>query len=110
MLQRLDRKNRIRFTDIAAPDFDSAAVGVSWEALMERIHGRLADGTLIEGVDVFRHLYAAVGFRAIVSITRWPGISHLLDIAYGAFARNRLRLTGRCSGESCRVHTQRSNP
>ena len=31
---------------------------------MERIHGRPPDGTPVEGVEVFRRLYAAVGVRA----------------------------------------------
>jgi predicted DCC family thiol-disulfide oxidoreductase YuxK len=95
-LRRLDRRGRIRFTDIAAPGFDAAAVGVPWSALMDRIHGRLPDGALIEGVEVFRRLYAAVGFGPLVALTRLPGIAWLLDRAYGAFARRRLRLTGRC--------------
>lgn len=103
-LRRLDRRGRIRFTDIAAADFDAASVGLTWEALMLRIHGRLPDGTIIEGVEVFRRLYAAVGFSALVAVTRLPGISHLLDIGYQRFAKNRLRLTGRCADGACRVH------
>ena len=54
MLRRLDRAGRVRFVDIAAPGFDAGEVGVSHEALMARIHGRLPDGTLIDGVEVFR--------------------------------------------------------
>jgi predicted DCC family thiol-disulfide oxidoreductase YuxK len=45
---------------------------------------------------VFRRLYAAVGFGPLVVLTRLPGISHLLEVAYRVFARNRLRWTGRC--------------
>ena len=101
MLRRRDRRGRIRFTDIAAESFDAAAVGLTWEALMERIHGRLPDGTLIEGVEVFRRLYAAVGFRALVNLSRAPAVSQLLDLAYRLFAKNRLRLTGRCAGGAC---------
>ena len=96
MLRRLDRHGRIRFTDIADAGFDPKAVGLSFQALMERIHGRLADGTLIEGVEVFRHLYSAVGFRRLVAMTRLPGLSQLLTLAYYVFAKHRLRLTGRC--------------
>lgn len=44
MLRRLDRRQRIRFVDIAAPGFDASAMGASREALMARIHGRLPDG------------------------------------------------------------------
>jgi predicted DCC family thiol-disulfide oxidoreductase YuxK len=98
MLRRLDRRGRIRFTDIAAPGFDAAATGLDWAKLMSEIHGRLPGGEIIVGVEVFRRLYAAVGFRALVRISRWPIIAPLLDAAYRLFARNRLRLTGRCAG------------
>jgi len=108
LLRRLDRRGRIRFTDIAAEGFDAAAVGRTWQELMDRIHGRLPDGTLLEGVEVFRRLYAAAGFGPVVALTRLPGLSHLLDLAYRAFARNRLRLTGRCLDGQCQAHTGRA--
>jgi len=101
MLQRLDRAGRIRFVDIATPGFDAGAVGVSREALMARIHGRLPDGTLIDGVEVFRRLYTAVGFGPAVALTRLPGVAQLLDAAYAGFARRRLRLGGRCDAQTC---------
>jgi len=104
MLQRRDQGQRIRFTDIADPSFDAAAVGLSWETLMSRIHGRLPDGTVIEGVEVFRRLYAAVGFSTLAKLSRAPGISHLLELAYHLFAKNRLRLTGRCADDACELH------
>jgi predicted DCC family thiol-disulfide oxidoreductase YuxK len=101
LLRRLDRRQRIRFVDIAAAEFDANTVGVSQQALMERIHGRLPDGTLLVGVEVFRRLYASVGFGWIVSLTRLPGVAGLLDAGYGWFARRRLRLAGRCAEGSC---------
>jgi predicted DCC family thiol-disulfide oxidoreductase YuxK len=100
MLRRRDRRSAIRFTDIAAPGFDAGAVGLSLPQLMARIHGRLPDGRIIEGVEVFRRLYTAVGWGALVKVTRVPGISHLLDLAYHLFAKNRLRWTGRCSSDA----------
>ena len=105
MLMRLDRKRgRIRFTDIASPDFDAAAIGTTYAALMKVIRGRLPDGTFIEGVEVFRKLYAAVGLGPIVSLTRLPGVSHALDLGYRVFAKNRLRFTGRCEPDgACAV-------
>ena len=105
MLRGRDRRQRIRFADIAAEGFDAAAVGLTWQALMDRIHGRLPDGTLVEGVEVFRRLYAAVGFGWLVALTRLPGIRQLLDLAYRVFARNRLRLTGRCVDGACQLHS-----
>ncbi len=96
MLRRLDRgRGRIGFDDIAAPEFDAARYGQTHEALMARIHGMLPDGTLVEGVEVFRRAYAAVGLGWALAWTRWPGLRRISDAGYRWFARNRLRLTGR---------------
>lgn len=108
MLRGKDRAGRIEFTDIAAPGFDAGALGRDRATLMARIHGRLPDGTWIEGVEVFRRLYAAVGFRRTVAVTRWPGVSHLLRLCYHLFARYRLRLTGRCADGTCAVPAPRT--
>ena len=102
LLRRLDRRGRLRFADIADPAFD-ADLGVSRGDLMRRIHGRGADGALVEGVEVFRRLYEAVGLGALVRLSRAAPIAWLLDRAYDWFARNRLRLTGRCTDEACGV-------
>lgn len=101
LLRRWDRRQRIRFTDIDAPSFDPIAVGKSYDELMAQMHGRTPDGTWVQGVEVFRRLYAAVGFTGPVALSRWPGISHGLDLGYALFARLRLRLTGRCMSRSC---------
>jgi len=102
-IRRLDRRNRIRFTDIAAPGFDAGATGETWATFMDRIHARLPDGRMIEGVEVFRRSYVALGFGPLVALTRLPGIRQLLDLAYRWFARNRLRLTGRCKDKTCKI-------
>jgi predicted DCC family thiol-disulfide oxidoreductase YuxK len=100
MLRRLDRRShRIVFTDIASASFDPTSTGRTFRELMDRIHARLPDGTMVEGVEVFRRLYAAVGFGPIVAVTRWWGVSTLLEWGYHAFAKNRLRFTGRCVRE-----------
>jgi hypothetical protein len=44
-----------------------------------------------------------VGFRRLVSLSRLPGVRHLLELGYRLFARYRLRLTGRCAGGTCSV-------
>lgn len=106
MLSRLDRRSRIKLTDIAAPGFDAmATTGQSWDQLMAEIHGRLPDGTLVTGVEVFRRLYGAVGLGFVLAPTRWPLIGRLADAAYEQFARNRLKLTGRCSEQTCALPT-----
>jgi predicted DCC family thiol-disulfide oxidoreductase YuxK len=105
MLRGLDRDRQIRFTDISVADFDPSTLGLDLSAMMKRIHGRLPNGELIEGVEVFRKLYAAVGFRRLVGLSRAPGVSQALDLAYEVFAKNRLRLTGRCESGACEVPT-----
>jgi len=107
LLRRLDRGGRIRFTDIAAPGFDAPATGIAWRDLMDRVHARLADGSVVEGVEAFRRLHALLGLGWLVAPTRLPGVHQLLDLAYRTFARNRLRLTGRCADDACGVHPPR---
>lgn len=110
MLMRKDRLAKIQFTDIADHTFDAGAYGKPYTTFMERIRGRLADGSWIEGVEVFRQLYAAIGWRRAVAVTRVPGISHLLTVAYLVFAKNRLRLTGRCAPDgTCKVVPRGAN-
>ncbi|MDF1563048.1 MAG: DUF393 domain-containing protein [Deltaproteobacteria bacterium] len=103
LLRARDHRGQIRFTDLAAPGFDAAAVGIPYRDLMDRIHAREPDGTTLEGVEVFRRLYSLLGFGWLVAPTRLPGISHLLDWGYRVFARNRLRLTGRCEDDACTI-------
>lgn len=105
MLRRLDGgRGRIHFEDISAPAFDASRFGRSQRELMARIHGVLPDGRVIEGVEVFRRAYAAVGLGWLLAPTAWPGLRRLADAGYRWFARNRLRLTGRreaCTPERC---------
>jgi len=102
LLGKMDRNQRILFTNIATPGFDASSLGKTQDELMAEMHGRLPDGTWVYGVEVFRRLYAAVGFAPAVWFTRLPVITQLLDFGYRLFAKNRLRLTGRC-GEACSI-------
>lgn len=101
MLRRKDSKNKLVFTDIADSNFDASKLGLTQEILMARIHGRDASGEIVEGVEVFRRLYDAIGFGRLVSVSRWPGVAQILTLGYSIFARNRLRLTGRCKDGAC---------
>lgn len=96
MLKWLDRRQRILFTNIADSGFEPTDYEKTMDELMAEIHGRLPDRTWVSGVEVFRRLYAAVGFSVLANLTRLPLISHGLDFGYRVFAKNRLKLTGRC--------------
>ena len=104
ILRRFDRKERIIFTDISDSGFDAKEeTGRSYEELMAVLHGRTPRGEMIEGVEVLRQLYSRVGLKPFIWITRLPGISELLNLGYHVFAKNRLRLTGRCEDKECDV-------
>jgi len=105
LLERMDRgRGRIDFADISVPGFDAARYGLEHADLMARIHGVLPDGSAVEGVEVFRRAYRAVGWGWLVAPTTWPLLRGIADAAYRVFARNRLRWTGRehsCETGSC---------
>ena len=105
MLRWLDRKRgKIEFTDIAAEGFDAVEhTGLEFETLMAEIYGRTSSGELVSGMEVFRQLYSAVGLGFVFAPTKWPLLRPVFDAAYRLFARNRLRLTGRCKGKECEV-------
>ncbi len=103
MLRYFDRQARIRFTDISASDFLPTDYGLTMTEFMSEIRGRLPGGQWIKGVEVFRRLYGAIGLSLLVAVSRVPGISHLLDWLYRLFAKNRLRLTGRCNTSDCGI-------
>jgi predicted DCC family thiol-disulfide oxidoreductase YuxK len=105
LLRRLDRLGRIDFEDIAASGFDPSRYGLDRRAVMARIHAVLPDGRVIEGVEVFRRAYGAVGLGWLLAPSRWPGFRRLFDAAYRSFARNRLRWTGRSACEAGHCET-----
>jgi len=107
MLERLDRgRGCVDFEDISKPAFDPAAYGLDAEQVMARIHGVLPDGSVIEGLEVFRRVYAAVGLGWLLAPTRWPLLRGVSEAGYRIFARNRLRWTGRgadCDSGHCQL-------
>lgn len=96
-LARLDKHDRLAFQDIAAADFDGSSLGIPAHLFAQRLHARLADGTVVHSMEAFRHLYSAVGFGAVVWLTRIPGISQVLDAMYRWYAGRRNRRARSCS-------------
>lgn len=101
MLRRRDQRHLIRFTDIADFRFDPQELGLQHSELMAEIHGRLPDGTVIQGVEVFRRLYEAIGFKRLVKLSRLPVVATALGMTYKCFAKIRLKLPGRSCGQQC---------
>lgn len=92
MIRKLDQDRRIDCTDIASSSFDANAQGLDGDAVNRQIHGRLSDGRIVTGVEVFRQIYQLLGFRRCVSWSRRPGVARILDYSYAVFARYRKRL------------------
>ncbi|MCA2683487.1 MAG: DUF393 domain-containing protein [Microcystis sp. M038S2] len=96
-LQKRDAgRGLVAFVDIAAEDYNPEENGgISFAAAMGRIHAVLADGTILQNVEVFRQVYDILGIGWIYAATKWPVIGFLVDIIYEIWASWRLTLTGR---------------
>ncbi|QQR88722.1 MAG: DUF393 domain-containing protein [Myxococcales bacterium] len=101
--KRRNTHGQVKFTDIAAPDFNAESYGLSQSELMDKIHARLPSGEILVGVEVFRQMYTLLGFPRLVALSRLAGVETALNWSYGKFAKNRLKWTGRCTRENCAV-------
>jgi predicted DCC family thiol-disulfide oxidoreductase YuxK len=96
-LQKRDRgRGLVSFVDIADDDYDPTENGgVDFATAMGRIHAVLADGSVIQNVEVFRRVYEILGIGWIYAATKWPVIGPVVDALYGIWADWRLALTRR---------------
>jgi predicted DCC family thiol-disulfide oxidoreductase YuxK len=96
-LQKQDAgRGLVAFVDIAAENYNPEENGgISFAAAMGRIHAVLADGTILQNVEVFRQVYDILGIGWIYAATKWLVIGFLVDIIYEIWASWRLTLTGR---------------
>lgn len=106
MLRRHDLRRRVAFEDIAAPGFDPARYGLTFPAVIGQMHAVLADGRVVRGVDVFVHVYRAVGWKTLASVLSFGPTRPLVDAAYRLFARirpflSRLDRNASCSSDRC---------
>ena len=96
-LQKRDRgRGLVSFVDIADDDYEPTENGgVDFATAMGRIHAVLADGSVIQNVEVFRRVYEILGIGWIYAATKWPIIGPVVDALYGIWADWRLAVTGR---------------
>ena len=96
-LQKRDRgRGLVSFVDIADDDYEPTENGgVDFATAMGRIHAVLADGSVIQNVEVFRRVYEILGIGWIYAATKWPIIGPVVDALYSIWADWRLALTGR---------------
>jgi predicted DCC family thiol-disulfide oxidoreductase YuxK len=102
-----DRHHHIQWVDIAQPDFQATDYGLDPARVQQVMHARLADGRVVTQVAAFVKIWEALPPGLLTTPLRWllkiPGLLPLANVAYRLFARNRYRLTGRCTPESCSI-------
>ncbi|KAI7789781.1 hypothetical protein IRJ41_003481 [Triplophysa rosa] len=87
-----NRTDKVDFVDISLTEYDESRFeGVGYETAMVEM-------TIHRGVPAFAVMYSAVGLGWLGRLISFPIIRPLMDRAYGVFARNRLKWTGR---ENC---------
>jgi predicted DCC family thiol-disulfide oxidoreductase YuxK len=89
LIRNLDRNQTVLCTNIASPEFDAQACGLDADSVNQKIHGKLADGSIITGVEVFRQIYGRLGYYRWVRWSRQPLIAKVLDYSYALFAKHR---------------------
>jgi predicted DCC family thiol-disulfide oxidoreductase YuxK len=100
-----DREHRVEWVDIAAPGFQAEAFGLDAKRLQQVMHARTMDGRVYTQVGAFVKIWEALPGGILTTLARWilkiPGTMAVANVLYRLFARNRYRLTGRCTAEGC---------
>lgn len=104
----------LAFVDIAAPGFDPAPLGIDMAALNREMHGRMANGMLLVGIDAILAAYTLAGKSWLVLPLRVKWLRAPLRNLYRQFALRRYTFSRwlgyktppRCDNEVC----QSANP
>lgn len=102
-LQR-NRADQVHFVDISLPEYDESKYeGVSYEMAMEEMTVIDEKNKIHRGVPAFTVMYSAVGLGWLGTFISLPLFRPIMERAYGVFARNRLKWTGRedCTTGRC---------
>jgi predicted DCC family thiol-disulfide oxidoreductase YuxK len=102
-----DRHGRIEWIDIANPAFHAPAYGLDPARVQQMMHARLSDGRVVTEVRAFVKIWEVLPPGLVTTPLRWllkiPGMIAVANVFYRLFARNRYRLTGRCTPEGCSI-------
>lgn len=92
-LERRDKKGILEFSNIRKPGFEPPAPGIDFQTLETEIHCITADGRVLNGMDVIRAAYKAIGIGWIAAPTAWPVLKPIFDWIYAKVAGNRLKIS-----------------
>ena len=109
-LFKLDQQKKIELVDIHQDEFENKYPHIIREEADKILHGELADGTILLGLDVTHKAWSLVGKGKWTAILRLPFVSFIADFAYLQFARHRHFLsrliTGKERCESCSLEKE----
>ena len=95
--QKVAPSGRFNWADIASDPKRLAAIGVSQEAALKRLHVQTADGAIHVGVDAFLMIWAALPrWRMLGRIIGFPGCYAGAVRLYDWFARRRFGRLDHC--------------
>lgn len=95
LLQDHNQKKLLRFIDISSTNYAPECHGLTCEKAMAEIHGRLDDGELFTGIDVFAEAYARAGFKRLAWIYSRRWLRPVLHFSYQLFAKYRHPISAR---------------
>jgi predicted DCC family thiol-disulfide oxidoreductase YuxK len=110
-LRRLDDRRpgppRLLLEDIHSAGFAQRYPHIDPQAADRILHGQLADGRMLMGLDVTCRAWQLVERKPWLKLLRWPLLRWFADQAYFLFARNRYGiswlLTGQRRCQSCQL-------
>ena len=108
--RRRNPKNRLRFIDISAEDFNPKRYGKSQDEFMAKLHARDAEGNFATGVDAFMLIWQAFPdgspYRLLSAVVGLPGFNLVSRGGYALFSRYRHLLPKRgaeCENGNCHM-------
>lgn len=92
-LKAYDQLQDLNLQDLHQADFAERYPHIDPIAADKILHGQLANGQIITGLDVTCLAWQLVGKHSWLQVLRWPLIRPLSDAAYRFFARHRHTLS-----------------
>lgn len=108
-IRQLDTQGKIDLQDINASDFSERFPYIDPVQADRILHGELADGRIILGLDVTCMAWQLVGKGHWFAFMRWPVVRLIADRVYLLFARHRHRISSWFGQRGSVVCDQRCN-
>ena len=99
-LKKKDVLSKINFVDINDDEYNpSFYKEISYADAMSNLHGILANGNIIKGLDVLAYAYELIGLGWVYYPLKVQFLAPVLRLIYKYWAKYRLKFTGRSNIE-----------